>query len=124
MSVLLIWIVRVLVVLFLIRLVLRLFGVTRGPAIPRPRPRDVERSGGTLVQDPYCGTYLPQSRALSLGDGSNAKYFCSVACRDAYVAAPRPKPRASSPAAEASSPPPSLYRASVGKQASSHKPRP
>jgi uncharacterized protein len=106
MSVLLIWIVRVLVVLLLIRLVMRALGVTRGPAIPRPRPRDVERSGGTLVQDPYCGTYLPQSRALSLGDGSNAKYFCSVACRDAYVAAPRPKPQASSPTAEASSPKP------------------
>ena len=106
MSVLLIWILRVLVVLFLIRLVMRALGMTRGPAIPRPRPRDVERSGGTLVQDPYCGTYLPHSRALSLGDGSNVKYFCSVACRDAYLAAPRPKPPASSPAAEASSPKP------------------
>ncbi|HEX7779674.1 MAG TPA: hypothetical protein VF424_10565 [Vicinamibacterales bacterium] len=113
MSVLLIWIVRVLVVLLLIRLVLRALGVTRGAAIPRPRPRDVERSGGTLVQDPHCGTYLPQSRALAVSSGGDTKYFCSPACRDAYAA---------SPATHAASPPPPLYRASVGKQATRSKP--
>ncbi len=47
----------------------------------------MERSGGTLVQDPQCGTYLPKSRALALTAGGEAKYFCSPACRDAYAAA-------------------------------------
>jgi YHS domain-containing protein len=98
---LLIWIVRLIVVLVLIRLVMRALGLTRGPAIPRPRARDVERSGGTLVQDPHCGTYLPKSRALALGSGDDAKYFCSPACRDAYSKnptpqAPGPKPHATS----------------------------
>jgi hypothetical protein len=97
----LVWIVRLLVILLLIRLVMRALGVRRGPAIPRPRVRDVERSGGTLVQDPQCGTYLPKSRALMIGSGDDAKYFCSPACRDAYNArpapqAPGPKPHASS----------------------------
>jgi uncharacterized protein len=100
-SVLLIWIVRVLVILLLIRLVMRAFGMTRGPAIPRPRRRDVERSGGTLVQDPHCGTYLPQSRALAVTAGGDTKYFCSPACRDAYASSvasedPSPKPHAAS----------------------------
>jgi hypothetical protein len=99
--------VRLLVILLLIRLVMRVLGVTRGPAIPWPRPRDVERSGGTLVQDPHCGTYLPKSRALALGSGDDAKYFCSPGCRDAYT----------------SSAPPSRDRASVGKQAPRPKPQ-
>jgi YHS domain-containing protein len=104
----LIWIVRLLVILLFIRLLMRALGVSRGPAIPRPRARDVERSGGTLVQDPQCGTYLPKSRALMIGSGDDTKYFCSPACRDAYAA----------------SAPPPLYRASVGEQASSHKSKP
>ncbi|HYN09339.1 MAG TPA: hypothetical protein VES67_18295 [Vicinamibacterales bacterium] len=86
MSVVLIWIVRLLVVLLIVRLVMRAFGRGRGAQIPRPRARDVERAGGTLVQDPRCGTYLPKSRALTVGAGVDAKYFCSAACRDAYAA--------------------------------------
>jgi uncharacterized protein len=89
-SVILVWILRVVVVVFLIRLVLRALGLWQ-TAAPRPRPqsppRDVERSGGTLVQDPHCGTYLPKTRALAIGAGSDTKYFCSPACRDAYAAA-------------------------------------
>ena len=66
-SVILVWILRAVVVLFLIRLVLRALGIWQTTAAPprqAPRPREVERSGGTLVQDPQCGTYLPKSRAL------------------------------------------------------------
>ena len=101
MSAVLLWIVRILVVLLLIRLVMRALGLTRGPAIPRPRPRDVERAGVTLVQDPHCGTYLPKSRALAVTADGDTKYFCSPACRDAYESSPAPhvsshKPHASS----------------------------
>lgn len=97
MTALLVWIVRILVILLVIRLVMRALGMTRGRGIPRPRARDVERAGGTLVQDPQCGTYLPKSRALAVTAGGQTKYFCSPACRDAYE---------SSPAAHASSPRP------------------
>jgi YHS domain-containing protein len=53
------------------------------------------------VQDPQCGTYLPKSRALMIGSGDDAKYFCSPACRDAYTSSPTsqassPKPHATS----------------------------
>jgi uncharacterized protein len=88
MTAVILWIVRLLIVLFLIRMVLRAFGVWQGPAVRhRQRVREVERAGGTLVQDPQCGTYLPKSRALAIGAGGDAKYFCSQACRDAYAAA-------------------------------------
>lgn len=80
---LLVWIFRILLVAFVLRLVLRALGVGRRPAARR-RPQ--ERSGGTLVRDPQCGTYLPQSRALTVGHGSSATYFCSAECRDAYAA--------------------------------------
>ena len=89
MSVVLFWILRVLFVLFIIRLVLRALGIGQVPRAPQQqRTRRMEHAGGTLVQDPHCGTYLPQSRALALGRGGETKYFCSPACRDAYLAGP------------------------------------
>ena len=74
------WIVRTLVILFIIRIVLRLL-------FPAPTPDSLERAGGALVRDPHCGTYVPQSRALKVGIGATAQYFCSAACRDAFAAA-------------------------------------
>ena len=75
---------RVIVVLLLIRFVLRLISSGRRPVAP-PKPRPVpERTGGTLVRDPHCGTYIPESRAITVGRGATAMYFCSAACRDAW----------------------------------------
>ena len=83
----LIWILRALAVLLLLRFVLRaLFGPrrtpgggarTRGGAAP-------ERLGGELVRDPHCGTYIPKSRAIVVGSGPDTQYFCSTKCRDAH----------------------------------------
>jgi len=86
----LIWLIRAIVVTIALRFVLRLIGQA---ASPRPRPAarpsagPAERSGGTLVRDPHCGTYIPMTRALRLGDGSGAQFFCSDDCRRAYLAA-------------------------------------
>ena len=88
------WIVRLVVGLLLIRLVLRaIFGDGRmqqqrgrGPA---PAPRPLERAGGALVRDPQCGTYIPQSSAVSMRAGGETRQFCSTACRDAWAAANR-----------------------------------
>jgi YHS domain-containing protein len=80
----LIWIARVLILLLIIRFVLRLlFGAAFARRSAAPR-RVSERSGGELVRDPNCGTYVPKSRAIASGSGSDVKYFCSPECRDAF----------------------------------------
>ena len=82
------WIGRILIVLLLIRMVLRML-FPRGIQAPRASRGSIERSGGTLVRDPQCGTYVPQSRALTIGSGESTMFFCSAKCRDAYTAAAR-----------------------------------
>jgi uncharacterized protein len=87
----LLWIVRILAILLLIRMVLHaLFGSrraaarTKGAPGPGARARAQERIGGELVRDPNCGTYIPKVGALVVGSGDTAQYFCSTECRDAY----------------------------------------
>lgn len=86
------WILRILVILFIVRLVLRfLYGLAGGTNDQR-RPRSSKpnqpatREGGQLVRDPNCGTYVPIGRALREGSGANAVYFCSETCRNAWAA--------------------------------------
>jgi uncharacterized protein len=86
MARLLSWVLDVIVVLLIARAVLRLLFGSRTPAA-RPDRRAPERLGGTLVRDPQCGTYVPESRAIRVGSGAHALYFCSPDCRDAYAAA-------------------------------------
>jgi uncharacterized protein len=86
------WLLDAIVLFLLARMVVRLLtgarsvrrqGPTRGPRAETP-----ERSGGTLVRDPHCGTYVPQSRAIASRSGIETLYFCSAACRDAYERRP------------------------------------
>jgi uncharacterized protein len=73
-----------LVLFFIIRTVVRL---VTGPRPPQRASRPAsppERAGGTLVRDPQCGTYVPESRAIRVGSGDRTLYFCSTTCRDAY----------------------------------------
>jgi YHS domain-containing protein len=89
---LLLWIARLLLLLIVIRLVLRLLANSRAAARGRtsPQPAAPERSGGTLVRDPHCGTYVPRTRAIAVGSGDGTVYFCSAECRDAFaLTAPR-----------------------------------
>ena len=87
MTPLLIWLVRLLVLVLVVRLIIRgVSSMTRQSVGGGPR-RMPERAGGTLVRDPHCGTYIPESRALVVGSGANAFYFCSATCRDAWTAA-------------------------------------
>jgi YHS domain-containing protein len=81
------WIFRIIVVLFVLRLIQNYFAPKpRRASSPRTGGRNtaVERAGGQLVRDPQCGTYVPLSTSVHLVSGPNTLYFCSVACRDAY----------------------------------------
>jgi len=85
------WIIRALVILLILRLVRNLFAPSpqrRQQAPPRggrtAGPQAMERSGGKLVRDPHCGTYIPMSSSVHLVSGGETLYFCSTTCRDAY----------------------------------------
>ena len=85
------WLIRFIILTIVINMVIRLFVAKRRPSPSMPgggrRARMPERQGGTLVRDPHCGTYIPQSNALRLGNGEGAQYFCSDGCRAAWSAA-------------------------------------
>jgi YHS domain-containing protein len=78
-TVVLLWIVRILVVLFVLRLLVR--AVTGA----RTSQRRQARIGGSLVRDPQCGTYVPPARALTLSSRGQVLHFCSDRCRDAWT---------------------------------------
>ncbi|MBI4893953.1 MAG: YHS domain-containing protein [Acidobacteria bacterium] len=52
----------------------------RRPGTPPPAP-----AGGTLRQDPVCGTYVSERVAVTLNKGGQTHYFCSAACRDKFA---------------------------------------
>lgn len=81
------WLADILIVFLVVRAIVRLIFGARIPTGRRPPASVPERAGGTLVRDPHCGTYLPESRAIRVGSGAQAQFFCSAACRDAYAAA-------------------------------------
>ncbi len=61
----------------------------------RQRARFRQAGGGevidVMVQDPNCGTYLPREQALKAWAFGQQHYFCSEACRDAYLRGEGPK---------------------------------
>jgi YHS domain-containing protein len=95
------WILRVLALLLLVRLVMRLLfgrrvvsGQAGGGPGARPAgggwpggPQPGGKSGGELVRDPHCGTYVAKARAVAMSLGDETLYFCSATCRDAHRAA-------------------------------------
>jgi YHS domain-containing protein len=75
-------VLRLLLVVFIIRGVLRLVrGIAEGMQAPRPqRPSAVP-----LVRDPVCGTYVVRASAVTSGSGPQTRFFCSDNCRRAYA---------------------------------------
>ncbi len=90
------WLLKILLLFLLVRaLMLIVGGLLRGLfAVPQAAGPDLnsapQRAGGshgTLVQDPVCGTYVLQERALTMRDASGGTaFFCSERCRSAYDA--------------------------------------
>ncbi len=82
MTAVLIWGLRLIVALVVLRVVFRAIGGRR-----TAQARSGARLGGTLVRDPHCGTYLPPARALALTTTGGVLHFCSDRCRAAWTAA-------------------------------------
>jgi hypothetical protein len=81
-----IYLVRVVVLLFLLRLLFRFVaGILRGlQGGPSPNRRAPSK-GVPLVRDRVCNTFLPRDRALRATIGGHDEYFCSERCRDRAV---------------------------------------
>jgi hypothetical protein len=79
-------IVRILMVLFVVRLALRLWGeLRRGTA--RGAARGAPRAAAQdLVRDRVCNTFIPRSRALVVRTPTSEEYYCSPACREKATA--------------------------------------
>ncbi|MBN2284401.1 MAG: YHS domain-containing protein [Deltaproteobacteria bacterium] len=78
---------RLLLAIIIVYLIYRLArslvpaGGTRGR---RERKIAPAGPGEELVQDPYCGTYVPISDAYRVSDGGKTLFFCSEECWRKY----------------------------------------
>lgn len=57
----------------------------RQAAPPPPRPAPEDGKIEVMVQDPFCGTYIPQSEALTSIIAGQPVHFCSEKCRQGYL---------------------------------------
>ena len=75
------WIVRLLLLYFIIRAVSRLLrGIAEGMRVPQVQ----QPSAVPLARDPVCGTFVVPSLALTIGSGAQTRFFCSEKCRRDY----------------------------------------
>jgi YHS domain-containing protein len=76
--------------LFWIAAAALLFWLVRKLGQARRRPAgaraDAPRFEGAMVRDRVCQTFVPRARALSVRAGDGEHFFCSAACRDAFLA--------------------------------------
>ena len=82
MTLVLLWALRIIVVLIVLRFVLRAIHSIAVASRPPAARKPAERVGGALVRDLQCGTYIPKERAITVGSGRHVQYFCSPECRD------------------------------------------
>ena len=77
-------IVRIVLILFIIRMIVMFFrGLAAAPRRPPVPPgRAPERIGGELVRDSQCGTYVARTNAIGALIAGKMEYFCSTKCRD------------------------------------------
>ena len=77
------WMLRLLLAVLIIRLIWKFVGgVFAGVQEPRSGRA---KTGGALVRDPVCGTYVHPARALSIRSGGATHYFCSKECQRSFV---------------------------------------
>ena len=59
--------------------------LTRAGRRPASHGNAEIRNEGPMVRDRVCDTFLPRGRALKARRGGEDHYFCSSACRQAFL---------------------------------------
>jgi len=75
--------ILIFVFLWLIRLLYKAF--REGTSLSAKKESSKEISGGRMVRDEICGTYIPVKGAIRERTGSDSHYFCSTECRDQFM---------------------------------------
>ncbi len=87
---------RVLLILFLLRMLFRFVSGLLSGYRPRPSERQAPPARVPMVRDRVCNTFLPRDRAVSAVVDGREDYFCSDRCRAQALelaAARPPNPR-------------------------------
>ena len=88
-----VFVLRFLFWLLVVRIALRTFGAFLGGLREPSRAAAPGRAGATdLVRDRVCNTFVPRDRAIAATVAGRTEYYCSPACRDQGL---RLAPRAS-----------------------------
>jgi YHS domain-containing protein len=76
-------IIWALLVILVVRVLMRLGrGILEGAGYSR---NGQSRQSVPLVKDPVCGIFVPRTKALTSGSGSDMKFFCSEKCRKEWA---------------------------------------
>lgn len=75
------WVIRLVLLFFILRAISRLF---RGIAEGMRPPRAGQPAAVPLARDPVCGTFVVPSHAPTTGSGADVRFFCSEKCRRTY----------------------------------------
>lgn len=51
-----------------------------------PGSQHIPQRGVQMVRDPVCGTFVVPGQSLTVQSGRDVLHFCSLACRDHYLA--------------------------------------
>ena len=89
--------IRILLLVFVLWLVRRLFGKILNPAKhpgPKAGPAEVPNN---MVKDPVCGMYMDSRLAVRFEHRKESFYFCSEECKNKYLGNAGKETGASSP---------------------------
>ena len=89
---LIVFVLRVLAALYVVRLLFRWLASLGRPSVPGASGDGERQIAGDLVRDRVCNTFVPRDRAVRAVVAGLEEHFCSVACRDRALAASAPTP--------------------------------
>jgi uncharacterized protein len=83
---------RFLIYLALLYLGYRVLKGWMAKSLPRQQSSDeldARSADDVMLKDPFCGVYFPKKDGVRIFHEGQEMYFCSVQCRDSYLAKPQ-----------------------------------